>query len=47
MLRVERHAAGRRLWLFGWRVHHAHAGAALIVWGAWWLWRDRRDFPWI
>jgi hypothetical protein len=45
-VRVEPHPLGKRLHIGHIRLHHAHAGLALIAFGVRLAWRDRRDFPW-
>lgn len=37
----------RRVWVLGARIHHGALGVALVVVGAWLIWDDRRDFPWL
>lgn len=46
MVRLEQHEQGPRFYLWGWRVHHAHLGFALIAAGVRLIWNDRRDAPW-
>ena len=42
-VRVEAHPNGRRLHVGRYRIHHYHSGAALIVLGSWWIYKDRAD----
>lgn len=44
-VRIVPHRKGRRLYLFGRRVHHGSFGLSLIVLGLRLVIGDRRDFP--
>lgn len=47
VVRVDRSwPQGPRLFVAGQRIHHFHAGLALIGLGARLVWRDRRDIAW-
>lgn len=43
---VTEHPTGRRLWIFGCRIHHGLAGVFAIFGGIVAVWCDRHDFPW-
>jgi len=45
-VRIAPHPKGRRLYLFGRRVHHGSFGLSLIVLGARLIAADWRDRPW-
>lgn len=37
----------RRVWVLGARIHHGALGVALLAAGAWLMWDDRKDVPWV
>lgn len=57
-MRIERHAKGPRVYVFGFRIHHGFTGCVLIVTGAflrkhplielgaYLIYDDAHDFPW-